>query len=464
MTSISKTTLRVCLLAAALAAPGLPQRTVSSQTEQQTTIQALLERLTAAEARIKELELRQSSASSQQPGIQQTMQQSMPMPQNGAVPSATMALVAHNSQPSAAGSEPSTAGPVTSSAPAAEDDDPHAHMMEIPGGPVLKIRGFFDFNYGAGPTANPLIFPLGTTAHNSFQSGEFDLFISSKLSEHIDFVSELVVGSDPTNSWGLDIERLQLTYRPSEYFQISAGRYHTAIGYYNTAYHHGMWFQTAAGRPFMYYFEDSGGLLPVHSVGVTATGRVPGTGNLGMHWVAEIGNGRSSSTVGQPVQNFLSDKNHKSFNLALYVKPEWARGIQAGGSFYRDRLVPTGIPHVNQDVTSAYIVYINPKIEFLNEAVLLTNKLDGDARAFHTPMMYTQISQKFGRYRPFFRYQYLNSPAGDPVNPYTDRYQGPSVGVRMDFSEFVAFKVQYNRLEQRVTSSNGFNSQVAFTF
>ena len=66
--------------------------------------------------------------------------------------------------------------------------------MQIPGGgPKLNIRGFFDFNFGAGSIANPLIFPIAsngcetcgnpqTPPHSAFQAGEFDLFITSKLS------------------------------------------------------------------------------------------------------------------------------------------------------------------------------------------------------------------------------------------------------------------------------------------
>ena len=100
---------------------------------------------------------------------------------------------------------------------------------------------------------------------------------------------------DTTNEFSIDIERYQLTYRVNDYFSVSGGRFHTAIGYYNTAYHHGNWFSTAEGRPIMYLFEDSGGVLPVHTVGVTMTGLVPQTGNLGLHWIAEIGNGRRSN-------------------------------------------------------------------------------------------------------------------------------------------------------------------------
>jgi hypothetical protein len=400
-----------------------------------TTVQMLLDRLAAAESRIRELEQRQT-----------------PVSVNAAPAATAPPIVAA-----------SALMPATHPA-AAPDDDPHAHMMEIPGGPELKIRGFFDFNYGMGRAANPLVFPLGASAHNTFQAGEFDLYVSSKISEHLDFVGEMVFGWDQTNELGMDIERYQLTYKQNEYFQISAGRYHTSIGYYNTAYHHGTWFGTAEGRPFMYYYEDSGGLLPVHNVGITASGLVPGSGKLHMHWTAEGGNGRSSSNAGQPVQNFLSDRNHKSYNVAFYMKPEWVPGLQVGGSYYRDRLVPSGLRDVSQTVASAYAVYIVPRWEFLNEAVLLTNKEDGVTRPFRTPLMYTQVSRAFGKYRPYVRYQYVNSPEHDPVNVYTDRYQGPSVGLRWDFSEFAAFKLQYNRLDQRASGSNSLNAQVGFTF
>jgi len=90
--------------------------------------------------------------------------------------------------------------------------------------------------------------------------------MSSDLSNSVSFLSEVVVGADAANSWGIDIERAQITYRASDFFHLSGGRMHTAIGYYNTAYHHGTWFQTATGRPYMYFFEDSGGILPVHIV------------------------------------------------------------------------------------------------------------------------------------------------------------------------------------------------------
>lgn len=357
-----------------------------------------------------------------------------------------------------------------SSHPDAQPDpqiDMGGHSMELPGGgPTLKIRGFLDMDLGVGSDANPMIFPLGAPAHTTFQLGEFDLFISSHLSKELSFLSEVIIGADATNDWGLDIERAQLTYRPSEYFELSGGRYHASIGYYNTAFHHGTWFQTATGRPFMYFFEDSGGILPVHGVGATATGLVPRTGKFDVHWIAEISNGRSSLQLGQPVQNFLSDRNGKAFNIALYSRPQWISGLQVGGSYYRDRLYPPDEARVNQWIGSVYAVYSTSDWEWLNEAVELSNHQIGSAKAHVTPLAYTQLAHKFGRYHPYLRYQYVNSPLSDPVNIFVGRYSGPSAGVRVDVGEYAAFKVQYNRLYQGplIPPGNGLDMQMAFTF
>ena len=340
----------------------------------------------------------------------------------------------------------------------------HDLMMTIPGGPTLHIRGFADYNLGFGQDANPLIFPLGRAAHTTFQVGEIDLYMTSQLSRKLSFLAEFIVGSDQTNTFGWDIERYQLTYKHNPYFQLTGGRFHTSIGYYNTTFHHGTWFQTTTGRPFMYFFEDSGGMLPVHTVGASLSGLVPKTGKLNLHWIAEGGNGRSSDSSLAPVQNFLSDKNRKAVNFAIYVQPEWVPGLQMGGSFYVDKLYPPTGLGIAQDISSAYVIYNNSVWEIMNEAVLVTNKISGTDLVYHTPLMYTQISRAFGRYRPYFRYQYVNSPSDDPVNIFTGRYMGPSAGLRMDFTNYVALKVQYNRLYQRVPAWNGLDLQAAFTF
>jgi hypothetical protein len=184
-----------------------------------------------------------------------------------------------------------------------------------------------------------------------------------------------------------------------------------------------------------------------------------------MHWIAEISNGRSSDANRQSVQNFLSDKDHKAVNLAAFIKPDWAPGLQLGGSYYNDRMVPPGMPDVNQSIGSFYVVFMNSDWELLNEIVLLRNRAGGAAKAFHSPLGYAQISRKFGRYRPYYRFQYVNIANNDPINIFTGRYKSHSGGLRVDFTDYVALKAQYNRLYQRVLApENGVDLQMAFTF
>src|SRR5437667_12172842 len=187
---------------------------------------------------------------------------------------------------------------------------------------LLRIRGFSDVTLHGSNLK-------GDTT--SFSLGQVDLFVTSDVSEKLKFLSEIVFEAGRDNLFGVDVERLLLTYSFGDFLNVGVGRFHSAIGYYNTAYHHSTWLQTTTGRPFLFQFEDQGGILPIHNVGVTASGRIP-SGALGLHYVAEVGNGRASSSpiTEEPVQNVVDDHNHKAFNLALFVRPDAVRGLQVG--------------------------------------------------------------------------------------------------------------------------------------
>src|SRR5258708_13793232 len=122
--------------------------------------------------------------------------------------------------------------------------------------------------------------------------------------------------------------------------KLTFGRSPPSIVSSNTAYHHGNWFETATGRPFLFLFEDQGGILPVHNVGLSLTGSVP-SGDLGLHYVAEIGNGRPARhPMNSTSQNKFDETNSKSTNLSVYSRPDWAPGLQTGFSIYHDHLIP----------------------------------------------------------------------------------------------------------------------------
>jgi len=321
---------------------------------------------------------------------------------------------------------------------------------------LLRIRGFGDVDLRGTDRRG---------ATTSFSLGQLDLFVTSDVSEKFKLLSEIVFEADQKNSFGVDVERLLLQYSPNDWFKLSAGRYHTAIGYYNTAYHHSTWLQTATGRPFLFQFEDGGGILPIHNVGVSATGLIP-SGRLQLHYVAEIGNGRASrSPLDEPVQNVVDENNGKAVNFALFATPEAVRGLQFGFSTYHDHLTPANAPRIGELIFAAHAVMVRPNFEWLNEALLIRHALDGSSRVFNTPGFYSQISKRFGSYRPYFRYQYVNGSNSEPVFPDVGRRQGPSVGLRFDASESVALKLQYDRTDLRHQPAfNDLTLQLAFTF
>jgi hypothetical protein len=407
--------LAVFLFMAVVSTPPLrAQQTDAASDSNKQSEEALLQRIVQLEARLKEVE---AVLAKGQPGA-------------GVAASAPAAAAA-----------PQTAAAPASTPVAAPGPQPQAEMpgqeTEDLNRTLLRIRGYTDVNlHGSTPKGDS----ASTTA---FSLGQVNLFVTSDVSDKFKFLSEIVFEAGTDNVFGVDIERMLLTYSFNDYFNVSVGRYHTAIGYYNTAYHHSTWFQTATGRPFLFAFEDQGGILPIHNVGASITGKVP-SGSLGLHYVAEIGNGRAYRT-GEPVQNTVDENTHKALNFAIFARPEAIRGLQVGFSVYRDLLTPAAPPAINETILAAHAVYTGLDFEWLNEALVIRNAPQGTPRVFSTPGFYTQISRRYRSYRPYFRYQYINAPANEPIfSPSVGLQHGPSLGLRYDVSEFAAVKVQYD--------------------
>jgi hypothetical protein len=261
------------------------------------------------------------------------------------------------------------------------------------------------------------------------------------------------------NSVGLDVERLLLQYRQSDYLTAAIGRYHTWVGYYNTAFNKGEFLETTTARPFMYAFDDQGGVLPMQEVGITLTGKIP-SGKMGLNYVAEAGNGRAWGLNAEPVQNYQDQNNSKSINGGLFMRPEAISGLQMGFSLRHDNLTIPG-PAIGETIATVHVIYINSSYEILNEGALVRH-VESSGPVFNTSAFYTQISHRYHGYLPYFRYQYFNAPSNDPVyvlgSPNADaplsvttfvgRLDGPSAGIRYELSEHSALKLQYDRLSQ----------------
>src|SRR6266852_2183775 len=95
--------------------------------------------------------------------------------------------------------------------------------------PSLQIRGFGDVDFSATDQK-------GTTS--GFNLGQLDLHLASALSHKVSYFAEITFNAHPTD-YTVEVERNIIRYDYNDYFKLSFGRYHTPIGYWNTAFHHG---------------------------------------------------------------------------------------------------------------------------------------------------------------------------------------------------------------------------------
>ena len=337
--------------------------------------------------------------------------------------------------------------------------DEHASAdQELLAEPRFRIHLFGDVKFSAIDS---------TGARNGFSLGQFDLFGRSQLSDRLSVLTEATLTALPRNTFTARLERLLLTYSPNDHLIASAGRYHTSIGYYNTAYHHGRWFQTAIGRPLVFAIDGDMGLLPSHTLGVSATGDIP-SGPLGLRYVAEVGSGRAGqSSAAAASQPALADNNTPSVNLGLTVRPERWDGLQLGVTLYRDRLTlqDTSKAPLDEIVAGGHALYKTDAVELLGEWLALRHRARGSTDANVARGWYAQASRRFGAVRPYVRYDYVDVPRSNQVFGFLGRRRGPTGGIRYDFDALAAFKLQASHLTQTTRATlNRVDAQVSFMF
>jgi hypothetical protein len=316
---------------------------------------------------------------------------------------------------------------------------------------AATVRGFGDISF--------LRREDGST---QFALGQLDGFITATIAEHVNVLTEVVVEADDRNAFGVDVERLLIQFVINDYLRVAAGRYHTSLGYYNTAYHHGLWFQTAASRPLLMAFEDDGGLLPAHQVGVSATGQIP-LRDAGLHWVAEVGNGRPRANT-EPVLNVHDPDRHKAVNVGLISRPGSWTGTQFGVSYFHDRFDFTPDHPIGENILTVHAVFDRPAFQWLNEFARIHDSDDFGLDAT-TTAWYSQIGKRFGLVTPFARFQYTKAPQRDPIYADIGFRRVTSLGIRYDVATHAALKFQYDYdVRARGEHLHALTGQVAFVF
>ncbi|NQV87093.1 MAG: hypothetical protein HQ492_08460 [Woeseiaceae bacterium] len=260
------------------------------------------------------------------------------------------------------------------------------------------------------------------------------------------------------------VERLIVKYEFSDRYKLSAGRYHTPIGYWNSAFHHGAWLQTTISRPEIFRFGSK--IVPIHFVGALMEGLIP-SGRLGLNYKVGLGNGRHSNiSAGGDVGDINSDK---AWMVQIAAKPVDYYGLNMGIGFYNDEVpLPSGAD-VKENTVSVYAAWTKEAPELIFEylhsqhELLNDSSVSGDVDGWYAQFAY-RLPGKHHNWKPYARLERTRVDDSDPLlGAESLDYDGGILGVRWDFNHYAAIKFEYRNEEfDRAGQENNFGIQVSF--
>lgn len=285
-----------------------------------------------------------------------------------------------------------------------------------------------------------MVYSAGRDSADGFRLAQAVGHLGARLTGRLAFFAEMSATAHQT---GFDVktERLIVRYDFRDELKLSAGRYHTPVGYWNAAYHHGAWLHTTVDRPEMVRF--GGTLIPAHFVGLLAEGSVP---TAGVSYSLGLGNGRGR------VLSRGGGAGDASSGLAvvasLRVRPAMLRGVEAGVSAYGDRVSPAEGAESDERMYAAHLLWSPAAAEFIGEYTLFTHEArrEGSVPA-SSSATYLQAGYRIGgSLTPYARLERTElAPADCPCAPPAPGYRAAMAGVRYDFVPLAALKAEYRR-------------------
>ncbi|MEO7103434.1 MAG: hypothetical protein ABI311_08625 [Gemmatimonadaceae bacterium] len=322
-----------------------------------------------------------------------------------------------------------------------------------PSQPVVHAMLFGDASYLATDRKIP----------SGFELGQLVGHLIVGFTDRLNYFGEFSATAQPTG-YAFEVERSILRYDFDDALKISVGRYHTPIGYWNTAFHHGTWLQTSISRPEMIKFGSQ--LIPTHFVGAFAEGNL-GLQDFGLQYMLGVGNGRGS-TISRAGD--AGDVNgSRAWTASLSARPTALFGMKFGVGYYRDRVSPPSGVTAMEGISSAFVAWQREQPEFIAEYVHIDHSPTSGGPTTGSDAYYAQLayrlSGKANDWKPYIRAERTTVAPTDVIfAPLDLGYEGGIGGVRYDFTSFAALKAEYRR--ERFQTADWTNSaylQVSFT-
>ena len=153
----------------------------------------------------------------------------------------------------------------------------------------VPLHGFISVGYAHVPSLPSL--PNTLNQHSGFRLANVDFYMAPNFGDRLKALIEFNLEYTERGVLTYDLERMEIGYTVNDLVNLWAGRFHTPFGEWNTAFHHGHYIQTSIDRPRFAAFEDQGGVMPSHTIGLMESGTLRVNDGNRLSYDVFIGNG-----------------------------------------------------------------------------------------------------------------------------------------------------------------------------
>jgi hypothetical protein len=323
-----------------------------------------------------------------------------------------------------------------------------------------KVTYFGHTGYTAKYDDNP-----STKDQSAFNTGGFNMFVTSELSEKITVLGEFFMGfkGDGATLVDFNIERLYVKYAANDKFNIRVGRMYTPLGFWNNRYTQGLIFQPTINRPYAVRNQNDKGIIATNSVGLQLDGE--NIGKLRFSYYVMVDN-----TSGAPSIN-TDNTTRKSITAKLKVEPieNWELFTSARTDFIAagSRSVQ-GLPvanDVNQTILNVGLAHMTQSSPF--ELAFEYFRVNNDvaiAGQTSSNLMYGYVGYRIGKITPYLQADVLTYPDNEIYFTPND-LTGLVIGSRYALTPSAVIKLEYKyRGNEVVYHEDVLSVQVAARF
>ncbi len=309
----------------------------------------------------------------------------------------------------------------------------------------------------------------GTNGRSTTTSGGADLVLTSQFSDNWSALGQFSLRSTEGESTLTRIEQLQLRFARSDEFQLRLGKFHTPVGYWNETFHDIAWLRTSIFRPEMFRYEQDGGIMPVHTIGVQAAGKI-GFRPMEFGYSFTFGKGRGPKITDET--KFSNLNSPHALTAQFTFSPNRFRGFKLGVNGYADTIpadptTPGRNGTIGERIYGGFVAWHLLNLEILAEYDAIEHHDSVTNLTFRSDGYYWQVASQFYNWRIYERTDVINF---DPFDPYflTIDHRDLikfTVGVRWDATRWLGIKGEYSYTDRnRQPNSNAINFQAAVFF